>query len=1122
MQKIIDENIILKIIKYIPTIFIISIVILISFYISYEHKKEFDKKQKRIKLEAIISEKDKIKQDIETAYKYIYYETKKSEDLLKKDLKDRIEIAYKIAINIYNKNKDSLSKEEIISHIKNSVETIRFNKGRGYFSIHTIEGVNILHPINKQFEGNLVLNRKDVKGSYPIKEAINIAKTKGEGFFSWYYFKPNDKSREFKKIGFVKNLEIYNLIITTAEYVDDFEQQVKNKILEHLKSLEFKDKRYFFAINKNGEFLITKTKISNINQINKENPFVKLFTEFIASKKNTTYFKYNFVNAKEEYLKISYLKKINKYDWVIGIGFNLDKLNQEIENKQIELERVHDREEYFIFIIVFFITLTLLIISIFISNFLENLFKEYKNRLNKKNSILNKAQKQAKIGSWEQNLNNDVLICTDEVYNIFEFDVKSDLSFEVFTQVVHPDDKDNMLLIFNKSIEEHKEYYFEHRLLLSNGRIKYVVQRAEHFYDENNIHKATLGTIQDITNKKEIEISLQESEEQYKSLMQESPYAIEIFDKNGLQIAVNKAHGELWGFDTSKTVGKFNILSDEKFKNTNILEYIKKAYAGEVVNIPAHKFNPSSSTITFKGLGKERVIKSNIYPLKDINNKVKNIIITQIDISHEEESKKRDQILTSVFQVLPDFLFIMKRNGEIVDYRAHEKNSLYLSPELFLGKRMQDVLPKDIGKLFIKNIEELRKSENLKIFKYELKIEGKIKYYEARMAKLPLVGHVMAIVRDITEQVLDEQQVLFQASLLEQSLSAINVVDENKLFTYVNDAYVKMWGYDNKEQILGSSPVSHCEDSNMPNIIIEKVEKYGEYLFQFKAKRKNNTIFDALMAVRHIYLMDKKYYIASTIDISEKEKMREDKLKQEKILYQQSKMAAMGEMLGNIAHQWRQPLSTISSAATGSKIQKEMDCLSDEELDKALTAINDSAQYLSKIINDFRNFFNPSNNNISEFLISNTFEKTLDIVSVQFVAKDIEIIKNIDEIYLFSIENALMQVLINILNNAKDALLNLKEEKRYIFIDVYKKKNKLIIEIKDSAKGIPENIIDRVFEPYFTTKYKAQGTGIGLYMSQEIVKSNLNGVLSVENETYVYDDIEYTGAKFIIKIPISN
>jgi signal transduction histidine kinase len=290
----------------------------------------------------------------------------------------------------------------------------------------------------------------------------------------------------------------------------------------------------------------------------------------------------------------------------------------------------------------------------------------------------------------------------------------------------------------------------------------------------------------------------------------------------------------------------------------------------------------------------------------------------------------------------------------------------------------------------------------------------------------------------------------------------------------------------------------------------------------------NNTINKTLIWVSILCLIAifTAIYLSFKIDNTIKEytnkiiEHEDNKRKQQNLLIQQSKMAAMGEMLANIAHQWRQPLSAISTAATGVKLQKEINCLTDKDFDSALTSINSSAQYLSHTIDDFRNFFNPNNSKVQEFNITKTFNKILSILSAQFIAKKIEIIKNIENIKLSSIENELMQVLINILNNSRDVLEKIEDQKRLIFIDSYKNQKNLIIEIKDNAKGISEEIIDRIFEPYFTTKHKSQGTGIGLYMSKSIIEKHLNGTITVTNTTYTYENTKYKGAKFTIEIPI--
>ncbi|PUE64290.1 transporter substrate-binding domain-containing protein [Arcobacter caeni] len=251
------------------------------------------------------------------------------------------------------------------------------------------------------------------------------------------------------------------------------------------------------------------------------------------------------------------------------------------------------------------------------------------------------------------------------------------------------------------------------------------------------------------------------------------------------------------------------------------------------------------------------------------------------------------------------------------------------------------------------------------------------------------------------------------------------------------------------------------------------------------------------------------------------EKKTKELIQKENILNQQSKMAAMGEMIENIAHQWRQPLSLISTAATGAKLRKDFENLSDVDFYEAMDIINNSAQHLSNTIDDFRNFFS-NEKEASFFDINIPIEKVLYLVSSKLKNRNIEIVKNTQEIIILGLVNEFIQVLLNIINNSVDALEDSDCKNKFIFIDIYKEQNKLILKIKDNAGGIKEEVINRVFEPYFTTKHKNQGTGIGLYMSNEIIKKHMNGDISVSNKEYLYQNTNYNGAEFKIELPLSS
>ena len=756
MEKISNEDFILKIIKYVPVILIIFVSALTTIYISSTYTYNLKIEKEKIEKEYIDFNKDLIKDNIKTVSEYIVNKHALTNEVLRTQLKDQIYVAYNMMTSIYNEFKDTKSKEEITLIIKTALKNMEFSNKKYYF-IYDLDGIGIFHPAKPEREGINHLNEKDARGNFLIQESIKIAKSEiKEGYQTWMFDKPNEHIKEYEKLGFIKQFEPYNWFIGVGEYIEDFDNQIKQNILTYIRDIGTNDTGHIFVIDKNAGFLLTKTKYSNISDMDKNNLFIKSYEDFINSNDEDKYLEYGFLdNSNNEYFKkISYLKKINVYDWVIGTGFNFDKLNLIIKEKQEILEKQYENQIMFILIIASVMTILLLVLSILISKALEKRFLKYKEDLEgqilenqKQKETLLRAQKVAHIGDWKLDIKTNKVFWSNEVIRILGMQNKNkdDFGLELLKNVIIEEDISNLVNSLNACINTGSEHKVIYRIKKPDNEIRWIDCRGE--LDEDKL--SIIGTVQDITESKILEL---------------------------------------------------------------------------------------------------------------------------------------------------------------------------------------------------------------------------------------------------------------------------------------------------------------------------------------------------------------------------------EKLQKEELFYQQSKMAAMGEMIGNIAHQWRQPLSVISTASTGLKLQKEMDMLSDENFYSTLVAINTSAQYLSTTIDDFRDFFNPSNNNINVFDISQTFTKTLNLLNAQFIDKDIEIIQKIECCKITSIENELIQVLINILNNARDALLTIENQRRLIFINSYIKENMLYIEIKDNAGGIKEEIIDRIFEPYFTTKHQSQGTGIGLYMSKEIVEKHLDGVLLVSNEKYNYENIDYFGAKFTIEI----
>lgn len=248
---------------------------------------------------------------------------------------------------------------------------------------------------------------------------------------------------------------------------------------------------------------------------------------------------------------------------------------------------------------------------------------------------------------------------------------------------------------------------------------------------------------------------------------------------------------------------------------------------------------------------------------------------------------------------------------------------------------------------------------------------------------------------------------------------------------------------------------------------------------------------------------------------------------QQKALIQQSKMAAIGDMISSIAHQWRQPLNAVGVLAQEIQLKFQYDSLSKEEAEKLTNELQDYLEYMSKTIDDFRNFYKPSKQKASFDLI-NSINESLKIVGKQLQNNNIKFtleqkceakaLKNEPEAYFFEgYESEFKQVIISIINNASEAIqeyskiVDLKQKE--IKVQIIRTNNNLIVKISDNGRGIKPDILEHIFEPYLSTKHEQQGTGLGLYMSKLIIERNMFGKLSAKNISL--------GAEFEIALKVS-
>ncbi|WP_297443466.1 PAS domain S-box protein [Sulfurimonas sp.] len=398
--------------------------------------------------------------------------------------------------------------------------------------------------------------------------------------------------------------------------------------------------------------------------------------------------------------------------------------------------------------------------------------------------------------------------------------------------------------------------------------------------------------------------------------------------------------------------------------------------------------------------------------------------------------------------------------------------------------------------------------------------------------------------------------------MLEQYKEAIeksNIIsktDVSGIITFVNDEFCKISGY-TKEELLGKNH-NIVRDPDVPASIFkalwETIKAKKTYKATVKNRAKDGTTFYVNTTV--IPILDKNdnivEFVAIRYDVTQEvfykksleqkerelqelnenlEKRVEEKTKElkklnetlerrvreeiakneekQKVMFWQSRLASLGEMLANIAHQWRQPLTELT--LTLFSLKKAAVNGNMQELENLYSESKAIIQNMSTTIDDFTNFFKPTKHK-HYFKVADSINESLNILEKIIIKEMISVHTEFEDVEVLGSANELTQVIINLIQNSKDAFLQSSVLLKEIYIGVKKEQDFALIELEDNAGGIQEKEIYKIFEPYFTTKHSSSGTGLGLFMSKMICEQGLNGsidVLSKRGRT-----------KFIIKIPL--
>jgi PAS domain S-box-containing protein len=355
--------------------------------------------------------------------------------------------------------------------------------------------------------------------------------------------------------------------------------------------------------------------------------------------------------------------------------------------------------------------------------------------------------------------------------------------------------------------------------------------------------------------------------------------------------------------------------------------------------------------------------------------------------------------------------------------------------------------------------------------------------------------------------------------LMESTLEGIFVFDKNGICIQANKVTSTLYGYTQKE-LIGKHAMEFIAPISQ-ELIKTKMKSSNQSPYEAQMVRKNGTQFFALIQGHDIVWNNKQVRISSIIDISKSKQLQHDvealnmNLEQkvasqvkdirqkDQMLLQQGKLAAMGEMIGAIAHQWRQPLNALSINIQNLDDDFEEGLIDKTFIDELIKKNSQTIQFMSKTIDDFRNFYKIDK--VKEpFSILKKIQTVVEIQTAQLNHYNIMVTISGDNFKIDGYASEFQQVILNLINNAKDAIVENSIE--YGKIEIILKNNCIIF--KDNGGGIKKEIIERIFEPYFTTKEQGFGTGIGLYMSKLIIEENIGGKISVKNSD--------NGAEFII------
>ncbi len=711
----------------------------------------------------------------------------------------------------------------------------------------------------------------------------------------------------------------------------------------------------------------------------------------------------------------------------------------------------------------------------------------------------------SKDGLWDWDLINNSIYFSPRWKKMLGYqDDELENKFETWEERVHPDDLDGAKkAIIDNHHNRTESYENIHRLKHKDGHWVWILDRGQTIFNTDNRAVRMVGYHTDITKQKLLENKLRNSKEQFDLFMENIPAGIVIKDHNNHVIYSNNFIQKLTKEDSLVGQDAYDIFPKatvQKFKELN--EKAKtEGYAEEIIEFKNFEDKPKFiRALTFSMKQDHGELNTGSIYI-DITDKYKDqhkIVQLQAAV----ESAPISIIITDLFgrieYVNPWFIKLTGyTKEESIGTKPNILKSGYTSSKEYTNL-WKTITQREVWSGTFKNI----KKDGTEF--WEAAIISPI--FDDKGEIINFIG----IKQEITEQVYLKEELIKQAqksielgAILEEIANEVYIFSKEKLqFLYVNKEVSRNLQYSSSE-LMQMTPMdikfSLTKDEFENTLKQFSQENTKKIYLQIKHQRKDGTIYPADSYLQETQFEGQDAYMAIVIDTTEQTKIRQELLNQEEIMIAQSRHAAMGEMIGMIAHQWRQPITVIAMGANNILADIELDEVNEEQFKEQANSIIKQTMYLSRTIDDFRNFFRP-NKEMELVKLEDVMIEADKIIgkSLEDNAITLEIIHdNGYKIQTYSRE--LLQVYINILKNAKEALVETRQKERHIRVNISDDDKNIITTICDNAGGIDSSIIDKIFDPYFSTKDEKSGTGLGLYMSKTIIEKHLHGSINVKN-----------------------